>query len=241
MLLKACVNGRRGPHEHPALVADPAVAADEAAGALAAGAGAVHVHPKNARGDDSLAPDDVAAWVGAVRQACPGVAVGVTTGHWCAPGVEDRLGLIRGWRPLLPDFASVNWHEDGADDVAALLVQRGVGVEAGIWHAEGLRRWLASPHRGRCLRVLVELPDMPAERVTDEARGLVEPVRAAEPGLPVLLHGEERSTWPALDLAITWELDTRIGLEDSLLMPDGSPARSNADLALAALARRQPT
>lgn len=37
---------------------------------------------------------------------------------------------------MLPDFASVNWHEDGADEVAAALLEIGVGVEAGLWHVD---------------------------------------------------------------------------------------------------------
>ncbi|CAM5583039.1 3-keto-5-aminohexanoate cleavage protein [Streptomyces tanashiensis] len=55
-------------------------------------------------------------------------------------------------------------------------------------------------------------------------------------GLPVLLHGEEDGAWPVLRLARRLGAGARIGLEDTLLLPDGTPARSNAELVTAALA-----
>lgn len=241
MLLQTCVNGARDVSQHPWLSVDPTVVADDAARAVGAGAQEIHVHPKSAAGNDSLAAEDVARWVRALRSACPGVPVGVTTGAWAEPDVERRLAAIAGWTELpdaeVPDYASVNWHESGADDVAALLLSRGVGVEAGIWDASGLEAWRRSPARGRCLRVLIELPDEAADVVRGHADGLIAHVAAEEPDLPILLHGEENSAWPAFDLAVEWGLDARVGLEDGLLLPDGRPASDNAALVRAAVGR----
>jgi uncharacterized protein (DUF849 family) len=236
MLLQACVNGARDIAEHPWLSADATVVAADAARAVEAGAGEVHVHPKDAAGRDSLAPDDVARWLRAMREACPDVSVGVTTGDWAEPDVERRLAAIGAWDEL-PDFASVNWHEAGADDVAAALLRRGVGVEAGLWDAAGFEVWKRSPVRGECLRVLIELPDEAAETVRDHAEGMIAHVELEEPGVPVLLHGEEGSTWPAFDVAVQGGWDSRIGLEDTLLLPDGSTAPGNAALVRAAVGR----
>ena len=63
------------------------------------------------------------------------VPVGVTTGAWAEPGPAARLERVRSWSMLSepPDHASVNWHEEGAEEIAAALLDRGVGVEAGIW------------------------------------------------------------------------------------------------------------
>lgn len=236
MLLQACVNGARDPVEHPWLSLDEGVVADDAARAVAAGAREVHVHPKDAAGRDSLAADDVARWVAAVRRVAPGVPVGVTTGEWAEPDVGRRLAAIESWTEL-PDHASVNWHESGADEVAALLMRRGVAVEAGLWDAAGFEVWKRSPVRAQCLRVLIELPDEPAETVRDHAEGMIAHVSLEEPGLPILLHGEEGSTWPVFDLAVELGLDSRIGLEDTLLLPDGSTAPGNAALVRAAVER----
>ncbi|WP_286179970.1 3-keto-5-aminohexanoate cleavage protein [Arthrobacter sp. ISL-95] len=222
------------------MATDPAALAREAAAAVAAGAHTLHVHPKNPQGQDTLEPQHVAAWLTALRAACPGTPVGVTTGAWSSPDAPARLKMIESWYEL-PDFASVNWHEEGAEEVAGLLHHRGVGIEAGIWQAYAARRWASSPLRYKCLRVLIEVQDVPAETVESEAARLLELVK--EPGqsesrqafqAPALLHGEERSTWVALQLAARWGLDTRIGLEDTLLLPDGVQADGNAELVAAA-------
>jgi uncharacterized protein (DUF849 family) len=154
----------------------------------------------------------------------------VTTGAWAAPDPQKRLDAVRSWE-VLPDFASVNWHEDGADAVGQALLDRGVGVEAGIWHTAGLESWAASPLRSRCLRVLVELPDLAdPDEVGRRADFLLSAVARHEPHVPVLLHGEGASAWPVLGRAIELGLDTRIGLEDTLLLPDGRVASGNAEL-----------
>lgn len=62
-------------------------------------------------------------------------------------------------------------------------------------------------------------------------------VELEEPDIPILLHGEEGSTWPLFDLAVELGLATRIGLEDTLLLPDGSIAPGNAALVRAAVGR----
>lgn len=235
MLLQACLNGARDVAEHPALSADPTLAAADAARAVAAGAEEIHVHPKDAAGRDTLDADDLAGWLRALRSACPGVPIGVTTGAWIAPDVERRLAEIAEWTEL-PDYASVNWHETGADRVAALLLSRGVGVEAGIWDPTGLDAWSSSPSRAQCTRVLIELPDEAADVVRRHAEGLIAHVRLDEPSIPILLHGEQRSAWPALSLAVELGVDSRIGLEDTLTLPDGRVAADNASLVRAASA-----
>lgn len=235
MQVKACLNGARDISSHPGLSSDPALLAREAAAAVTAGAFAVHVHPKDAVGRDSLAPDDVDRVVAAIRAAVD-VPIGITTGAWTGDA-DARMAAIRGWRTL-PDFASVNAHEDGAERVAALLLERGVAVEAGVWDEAGLRRWMRWPDRSACLRVLVEIQDVADPQSVEElSRLLVDGARAAEPSIPVLLHGEERATWPAIDLAIAWRLSTRAGLEDSLTLPDGTVAADSAALVLAVLER----
>lgn len=241
MLLKACLNGARRPGRHPALPVTPAQLAADAAAVASAGAGAVHLHVKDAHGADTLDGAALGAVLEAVRTAVPGVPVGATTGAWAAPDPADRLEAVAAWTAL-PDFASVNWHEPGAEDVAALLLDRGVGVEAGLWHVEAAERWRRWPDRDRCLRVLLELPDGPDEAGTaDTGDALLTSVGAGPGGrtgggVPVLLHGAGSSAWPAVRHAGRRGVATRIGLEDTLELPDGSPAPDNAALVRAARA-----
>src|SRR5580700_7207192 len=112
MLLKAAINGKRSQNEHPAIPTNPSQQAHQAASAVEAGAGAIHVHPRDRDGHESLAGDDVAAALQAIRAECPTTPVGISTGAWMAPNLEVRIALIEGWT-VLPDFASVNFHEPG--------------------------------------------------------------------------------------------------------------------------------
>lgn len=239
-MLKACLNGARLPADHPALPVTAAALAADVVRVTATGASAVHLHVKDATGIDTLSGAALAEVLMAVWRAAPGVPVGVTTGAWAAPDPDERVAAIREWS-VLPHFASVNWHEAGADDVATALLERGVGVEAGLWHAAAADAWLSSPHRDRCLRVLLELPDGLDQQLTvEEADRLLAMVAEARGDsrrpVPLLLHGEGSSCWPAVQHAGRRGLATRIGLEDVLVLPDGSPAPDNA--ALVAAARR---
>ena len=82
MLLKAAINGKRMRNEHAAIPMTPHQQAAEATAAVAAGADAIHVHPRDSDGRESLASDDLAGTLEAIRAACPSTPVGVSTGAW---------------------------------------------------------------------------------------------------------------------------------------------------------------
>lgn len=228
-----CLNGRRSAADGAGVPMSPEDLARSAVEAVAAGATSVHVHPKTPCGHDSLSPRVLAPALEALR-AQVRVPVGVTTGAWAEPDPAARLARVRAWSPL-PDFASVNWHEPGAEEVAGELLARGVAVEAGIFSGtDGASRFAASPLGPRVLRVLAEVTDPGPATAEASARALLAELGTAH-GRPVLLHGEEGGTWPVLRLAGRLGLATRIGLEDTLLLPDGRRAGSNAELVTEAL------
>jgi uncharacterized protein (DUF849 family) len=229
-MLQVCLNGARTRAEFAALPVSPAELAAEAVAAVAAGAADIHLHPKTADGADSLAPDVVAAALTAVRAAVGSVPVGVTTGAWAEPDPARRAALVRSWT-VLPDHASVNWHEDGAAEVAEALLSRGIGVEAGVFSGTAAAaRLRASALAPQVLRVLAEITDTDPATATGTAAALL---ATLGPG-PVLLHGEDGGAWPVLAHARALGLDTRIGLEDVLTLPDGTAPAGNADLVRAA-------
>ncbi len=229
--VKACINGARTPEAHPNLPVSPKQLAAGAVAVHQAGAKAVHMHPKTADGVDSLLPEHVDAAVSAVRHAAPGLPLGVTTGFWALPDADARLRAVDGWT-VLPDFASVNWHEPGSEDLAHLLLSKGLGVEAGIFHPEAAESWAASEIAKHCMRVMIELgPDGDIATADD----LLSQVLAAGSTAPVLLHGLDESCWPLLEHAGVRGVQTRIGLEDTLRLPDGSVAVDNAALVSAAV------
>ena len=229
--VKACINGARTPDAHPSLPVTPEQLAAEALAVHRAGARAVHMHPKTADGVDSLQPDVVDAAVSAVRHAVPGLPLGVTTGLWALPDEKQRYRAVEAWT-VLPDFASVNWHEPGAEELAELLLSRGVGVEAGIFHAEAAATWAASEFARHCMRVMVELPGDADIATADD---LLSQVMAVGSPAPVLLHGFDESCWPLLEHAGRRGVQTRIGLEDTVRLPDGSTPSGNAELVSAAV------
>ncbi|MES9522654.1 3-keto-5-aminohexanoate cleavage protein [Streptomyces capoamus] len=240
-MVQVCLNGRRSAADGVRIPVSPEELARSAAEAVAAGATSVHVHPRTPCGQDSLSARVLGPALEAIR-ARVRVPVGVTTGAWAEPDPAARLDRVRAWS-VLPDFASVNWHEPGAEEVAAELLARGVAVEAGIWSGTGgAGRFAASPLGPRVLRVLAEVTDPDPATAEASARALLAELGTAH-GRPVLLHGEEGGTWPVLRLAFRLGLTTRVGLEDTLFLPDGRRARSNAELvgeALRTAARPAP-
>jgi uncharacterized protein (DUF849 family) len=236
MLLKACLNGARDSAEHPGLPVRTAELAADAAVCVRLGAGAIHLHPRDDDGAETLGAAVIDATVRSVRIAC-GVPVGVATGAWVEPDPDRRVALVRGWTE--PDFASVNLSEPGAVEVMRTLLDGGrVGVEAGVWSITDAERLAGSGLADRVLRVLVEVIDVDA----DAAPAYAAEIEAALDGLgvtaPRLVHGEDVAAWPVLRHAVALGRDTRIGLEDTLLRPDGSVADGNADLVRIAAAIR---
>ena len=102
----------------------------------------------------------------------------------------------------------------------------------GLWTLSAARNWVSSEIESECLRVLVELPSRATVALADEILDIV------GDEYPLLVHGEDESCWPALQYALARGHGIRIGLEDTLELPDGSPAPDNAGLVRAALALR---
>jgi uncharacterized protein (DUF849 family) len=222
--IKVCLNGGRTGAGIPVA---PEELAESAVASVAAGAEAVHMHPRGPDGRESLAAPDIGAAVTAVRRA--GVPVGVSTGLWITGSAPERLRLVRGWADLddRPDFASVNVGEDGYPELVAALTGLGIAVEAGVWSPAEADR------AGDVDRVLVEI----IGRTAAEAVPAADAILARLDGTtPVLLHGEEEACWPLVAYAGRLGLPTRIGLEDTLLDAAGGPAASNAELVRQALA-----
>ncbi len=232
--IKACLNGSRRPGDHAALPLAPAEVAADAQRVADAGAAAVHMHVRNHDGRQTLDPADVAATMRALRAATPGLPVGVSTGAWIEPDPERRLALVHAWDEQ-PDFASVNLSEDGAVELARLLIDRGVGVEAGLWAADDARALLAAGLEDACLRLLIEPRDRDPRAALATAAAIEAVLDAARVGAPRLLHGGGPAAWPLAREALRRGLQTRIGFEDTLERPDGRPATENADLVRAAV------
>lgn len=244
-MLQACLNGARRPEEAPGAPMTPEALARDARDVRAAGADALHLHPRDATGAQSLAPQDIAVALRAVRAAVPGMPVGIGTGDDIPPGGPARQEHLRAWRDLpedaRPDYASVNLIEPDAFDVMALLASSGVRIEAGLWTLEDAERLLRAKDAPAPLRILIETTVDDPQEARARADAILARLADARIAAPVLLHGLDGSAWPMLAYAAELGLARRIGFEDVMLLPNGAPAVSNAELITAACALASPS
>jgi uncharacterized protein (DUF849 family) len=268
-VIQAALNGGRTRAEHPAIPITPEELAASAQESVAAGAASIHFHVRGADGRESLEPDDVARALTAARSAIPGVPIGVSTGAWIVRDATLRHETVSRWK-VLPDFASVNFKEDGAVALAELLLSRGVGIEVGLSDLSGSQVFVnnglnlsdrsesaqASLRLGlgvdlsalapkgfasKCLRILMEPFELSVEGARETVQQIVEVLDPWQIKLPRLLHGLNRTAWELIDEAAARGYDTRVGFEDILILPDGSRAPSNGALVAEAVRRLRQT
>jgi uncharacterized protein (DUF849 family) len=240
--LHACLNGSRSADEHPAVPITPDELAVAARAAVDAGADAIHMHPRDVTGSESLDADDIGAAVRSVRAACPGVPVGVSTGLWItANDPARRRASIARWSELdaseRPDFASVNLNEPGFAAVADTLHLGGVDVEPGIWSVDDAYRLADIRPRRPWLRILVEVLDAAPDDALRVADDILDRLDRLDIAGDRLLHGQDEIGWPLIAHAGKLNLSTRIGLEDVLVTEDGHRVAGNAELIRLAAAR----
>jgi uncharacterized protein (DUF849 family) len=227
MRVKACLNGGRTRAEHPAVPLTPAELAADAIAVRRAGAFAVHLHPRDGGGTETLDARACDSAVAAVRAAVPGMPVGLSSSEQIDPDPFARAAAIRAWRRP-PDFVSVNVSELGWAGIFRAAMHAGIGVEAGLATPADAEEFARSPFVHRALRALVEV-----DGGAEEARATAQLI----PGdLPQLWHGYDERTWEVVSAAAAEGIDVRIGLEDTLVLPDGPVAADNAQLVAAAVA-----
>jgi uncharacterized protein (DUF849 family) len=234
MLLQAALNGPWTKADHPAVPTSTGELVRDAVACVTAGAGAIHLHPRDAAGRERLDPDLVDHVASTVRDACA-VPVGVSTGAWIEPDLQRRIELIRAW--TAPDYASVNVSEAGWREVAEALLEAGVGIEAAVWtvdEARQLGEWDLPPTG--LTRVLVEPVGLKADDAVDFVAAVHDELDRAGIGAPRLQHGDGEATWILIEDAVRRGLDTRVGLEDTVHDPDGKPTTGNEALIRAATA-----
>ena len=226
MAVKACLNGGRTKAEHRAVPETPAELAADAVAVRRAGAFAVHVHPRGARGEQTLARIACDSAVAAIRAAVPGLPVGLSTSEAIDPDPFARAAAVGSWMER-PDFVSVNLSELGWAGIVRAALHAGIDVEAGLASPGDAEELGRSPFTHQVLRALVEVEDG-----VEGARAIAERI---PDGIPQLWHGYGERTWEVLRYAQAHGIDVRVGLEDVLTLPDGRSAADNAELVVAAV------
>lgn len=221
-----------GDSTHPAMPRTADEIARDAAECVAAGATLLHLHAFDDDGRESLEPTHVGRMLRAVRASCPGIPLNVTTFAEIEPDPRRRLELVSGWTEL-PDLISANQGEQGIDDLSALLVSRGVAIEACVLSVADAERFVALGGWDRFERLVIEAMDPDPETALGLIGEMEAVVAAAGVGLEQLEHGIGHGTWAVVERAARLGKGVRIGLEDVVTLPDGSVVGSNAELVVA--------
>jgi uncharacterized protein (DUF849 family) len=228
MLLQACLNGSRTGEEHPAIPRTPAELAAEGRAAVAAGAHLLHLHPYNDDRIETFASGPCAATLRAVRMACPGIPISLSTSEAIEPHPQ-RLETIARWTEL-PELVTANQGEAGIVELCEFLIARGVGIEAGLLHLDDARRFVSSGLPERCVRVLIEPLDAEPAAAVAHAEAMERVLAEADVSLEQVHHGDGIATWHVMARALKRGHGTRAGLEDTTRLPDGRLAPDNASL-----------
>jgi uncharacterized protein (DUF849 family) len=229
MRIVACLNGDRRPGAHPALPVSVDQLVTDAHAVVDAGANALHVHPRDPRGAESLEPQVVSSLMERLRANGPDVPVSLTTSLSAESDPWRRYDLVQRWASFaLPDSVTVNLHEPGSIDLVHLLDDRRIAVEAGLWTVEAARILVAT--KIPVESVLVEPTQVSVEDARRNADAILSLLDRAGVDAPRLLHGADATAWPMLEAAVASGYDVRIGLEDTMRLPDGEEAHDNAAL-----------
>jgi uncharacterized protein (DUF849 family) len=230
IFLQAALNGAR---IHPAAPHTPADIAEAARAAVDAGAQSVHVHAFDDAGRETLDGAACAKVLRAIRALCPGTPISLTTSAAIVRDPRERFSIVEAWEEM-PDLVTANQGEPGIVELCELLLSRGVGIEAGLLSIDDARAFVLSGLAGRCRRVLIEPLDADPDAAIQHAAGMEDIVVSAGITLEQVHHGDGIASWAVNRRALDRGHGIRTGLEDAPLLPDGKPARDNAELVAAA-------
>jgi uncharacterized protein (DUF849 family) len=233
-MLQACLNGARTRRDHPKVPLSPEELAQDAVEVIAAGARELHVHPRGDDGAETLDPGDVAVALGAIRAKLPFVPVGISTREGIRADRSRGFDQMKAWR-VMPDYVSVNLSEEDAPEIMALMRVKDIGVEAGLATVADAERFVTLPLAAGSLRVLVEIDfENDVAKAIVLADDIMRVLAEHAVTLPLLLHGFDESVWPLYRKSRELGIDSRLGFEDGVHLPDGRLAASNGDIIAAA-------
>jgi uncharacterized protein (DUF849 family)/arginase family enzyme len=230
VLLQAALNGDR---PHPATPRSPDELAAEARAAVDAGARSLHLHPYDGDGHETLASEPCAAALLAVRTACPGIPLSLSTSAGIESDPERRFALVAAWTEL-PDLVTANQGEDGIVALCKALIARGVGIEAGLLSVADAHSFVSCGLAESCARAMVEPLDPEPEDALAHAEAIERVLMKGGIRLEQVHHGDGMASWAVNERALRRGHGIRTGLEDTPVLPDGRTASGNGELVAAA-------
>ena len=242
-LMVAPNGARRTKADHPALPMHPGEIAAEAAACQKAGAHALHLHVRDAKGRHSLDAGRYREAIAAVQEAAPGLDIQITTEAVGIYSVDAQLETLQSVRPK---EASVSVREiarapDLAPRLYAFCAEAGIVVQHILYSREDLALlldWRAKgivPKGPPSVLLVLGRYTPPAEADAQTLAAFV----AALPGDigPWMVCAFGKSEQARLVEAARMGGDLRLGFENNIARPDGTPAASTAANLQALVAR----
>jgi uncharacterized protein (DUF849 family) len=236
-VIQCALNGDYDRGDHPEVPVTPDELVADSVACHAAGAHSVHLHPRSPTlGTETLAADVHDSVVAAIRKAVPDLEISCSTQKDIdLGGAVDRAAAVAAWKTP-PDVVSLNLAEDGAVHLGGVLIECGIGIEAGLFTLADADTLLAAPWAAAVRRVLVEVIFEHDDAAAVELAQAIDQ-RVASLGRPRLWHGDGRANWAVIDAGLAVGVDVRVGLEDTLVGRDGAAAPGNAAQVADAVAR----
>ncbi|HUG61862.1 MAG TPA: 3-keto-5-aminohexanoate cleavage protein [Methylomirabilota bacterium] len=236
--------GRRSKADNPALPLTTTEVVETASACLEAGASMIHVHVRDGNGDHSLDPDAFLAELAALRSAVGGrLVLQITSESLGRFQPAEQMASVRAVRPEAVSLALRELAPDTAAEPAfsaflEWLARERIAPQIILYTPEEAMRLAQMQARG-----LIPFDDIPVLFVL----GRYTPGQKSQPIdlLPFLAEGQPRFRhWmtcafgsgetACVTTAALLGGNARVGMENNLVMPDGSPVPHNASLVAAA-------
>ena len=131
---------------------------------------------------------------------------------------------------------TANQGERGILELCELLLERQIGIEAGLLALDDAHAFVASGIAPRCVRAMLEPLDLEPDDAVEHAAAIEQALADAGVGLEQVHHGEGIASWAVNRRAAARGHGIRTGLEDTPVLPDGRTASGNGELVAAAAA-----
>ncbi len=234
-MIQLALNGNR---QEPIVPKSTEAIVESALIAVSQGVSSVHFHPRDKQGAETLKREFVDEQVFQLRRKLGAIPIGITTGAWIEPDLKIRMSHIKSWETL-PDFVSINYDEPGFEHITEVISGKGIRIEAGLCNVQSALNFTGNYLQGDFIRILVEPAEQNFECALATVRQIEEILGTAGNKIPLLLHGVDKTCW---DLYKTAHVDkhlTRIGFEDTMVLPNGKKAVSNREILEEALLLRK--
>jgi len=240
MIMVAPNGARRTKQDHPALPMTPEELAQDALRCREAGAAAIHMHVRGPDGGHVLDADLYRRATQAVDGATGGdMAVQITTEAVGVYTSDQQMAVVRDVVPaavsvalkeLVPDDSS----KDAAKQFFAWMQETGVSPQFILYDATEVDRFFklfakgVIPFARPFLLFVLGRYSTDQQSSPDDLTPFLEALGARD--VPWAMCAFGRHELACAEAAIAAGGHVRVGFENNLHMPDGSPAGSNADL-----------